>query len=274
MTRRIVLIGSAAVAALWAPYIYAELARKPVAPASEADRADLSEPSQPDVRPTPALFAAPVEEVHAAEEAAEEPSPSQPPAAADEPSRADPADEVEHPPSAVGAANPVVAAAHELPPPTAAEAPEEGEAKPAAAAEPGEATGPKEPAAEGTSAAQEPAEGTAAPVPENETRAAAVARGSSFREVFERESRDPAWAVTEEPRVSELLRAAGAPAQEVRCQRTVCRIALSAATELAEDSDAYRRLRSEFGAGVAIARGSAEADPLAVFILRPGFQLE
>jgi hypothetical protein len=273
MTRRIVLAGVAGVAALWSPYIYAELARKPVPASSEEGPPELIAPTQPDVRPTPALFVneEPVadevtEPPHAEAEAANpgpsaapEPTPGAEPSAAAEAPPAPPADGHSDEPDKPAAVPPSVAN-------VAAEAPADPESADKHSAD--------SPAAKEESADEQDAK----PIAEDQTLAAASARSELFGHAFEQESRDALWANREEPRLAALLQGAGVPVgafSDVRCQRTVCRVAFNAgAAELIEDSQAARSIRAEFGAGFALGRTSSDGLSFYLFLLRPGFQLD
>ena len=233
MTKRLTLVGLAAVAAVWGPFVYAELARRPLAPTSDDARAiEASEP----VQATPVVFA-PAPSAEPAQPAVEptvtaiEPAVNPPPAAAaaepelaaqpaepEEPAQL--AQQQQKPPIEAAEA---VAQAVEPPPPPAAAEEHADKVEPAAAEQP--ATAPAEHAAkpEAPSAPAEATDFVAAA-------AQAEALAPAFRSTFDRETRDAQWAEREEPRLTQLLSSSGVPAtaiSEVRCQSTVCRVSFT-----------------------------------------------
>jgi hypothetical protein len=265
MTKRLSVVGFAAVAVVWGPFLYSELARKPL-PAAE--------PEPVVVNPTPVAFedraqlqAALVQHRQAELAAAQEQQAAQERlaalaaakeqlAAAEQPAVAEPAaepsKESEQPPTAAGAETTVAAAsaaapgqpaepalhAPVQPPPLAANDPAAREHAPAEAASPNGAPAARDEAAPAEEAAKQPAEAAkddAKPAePEAHAKAEEPATPESlapaFRSAFDRESRDAQWASTEEPRLTQLLTSAGVPATaiaDVQCQATVCRIALN-----------------------------------------------
>jgi hypothetical protein len=328
MTKRLTALGFAIVGVVWGPYVYAELARKPLAPASD-------EPASPVFEPTPVAYESPaqeraqllaaVAEQRNAAAAAPEPenvAPVEP--AAEEPALVDPA--------APEAVEPVAAAVPALPPAAAnaetASAPAadpalaaaaHAAAQPAAAPEPPPAAQPAAADPAAAKAAEEPAHAASAKEPgeaeakhderadekhedkahedkahedkaddkrdekddKKEASATPESLAPAFRSTFARESRDAAWANGEEPRLTQLLAGAGVPSSaigEVRCQSTVCRVALNSVdVKAAQQSPLYQllyqRVRDEFGTlGLDTAAGDGEQHA-AFFVLRKGAEL-
>ena len=108
---------------------------------------------------------------------------------------------------------------------------------------------------------------------------AGLALAPAFRAAFESESRDAAWAGAEETRLTKLLHEAGLPTDavsEVRCQRTVCRVAFDAVSvEPARQAQIYGRLQNELGPGLSLEAASAEREPRGnLYVLRKGVELE
>jgi hypothetical protein len=319
MTKRLTALGFAIVGVVWGPYVYAELARKPLAPVAE-------EPASPVFEPTPVayetaaqeraqLLAAVAEQRKAAAAAPEEENlaPAEP--VADEPALAEPAapEAVEPAAAAVpalppAAANPettaapaadpaLAAAAHPAAQPAAA--PEAPAAAQPVAADPAVAKAAEETAH--AASAKEPAEAEAkhderadekhedkADDPrdeKHEKKEASAATPESlapaFRSAFARESRDAAWANGEEPRLTQLLAGAGVPSNaisEVRCQSTVCRVALTSVdVKAAQQSPLYQllyqRVRDEFGTLGLDTAGTDGEQHAAFYVLRKGAEL-
>ncbi len=318
MTKRLTALGFAAVAVVWGPYVYAELARKPLPPTT------VEAPS-PIVEPTPVVESAVAERARLLAQLAEarenaaaqahdnhavDPDAPEPPGGL-QPTAANVGD-----PTPVAAAiDPHAPAAPELPqvqpPQPAAADPAAHPPQPAAAAaQPAAApTTPDAPSAEAQAANEEaavPAKDPAADAKHasakeeasddrheetKETKEAKRAEtgdapspeslAPAFRSAFDRESRDVAWANGEEPRLTQLLAGAGVPESaisEVRCQSTVCRIALNSVDlKAALQSPLYQlissRVKDEFGTLGLDASGEGEQHA-AFYVLRKGYELE
>jgi outer membrane biosynthesis protein TonB len=276
MTKRLTLVGLAAVAVVWGPYVYSELARQPLSAA--APDSHVIENNAP-VQVTPVVFA-PTARVEPAQ-----PQP-EPAATAIEPASDPPPADPEPAAQPVEAAEPAIAA-QPVRPPVEAPQPETPVAQPAApqplAAE--ENAHKNEPAAtaEPTENAAKAEAPSAAPEPTDPAAAAAQAQAlaPAFRSTFDREARDTQWAEKEEPRLTQLLASSGLPASaisEVRCQSTVCRVSFSA-TDLENASPAQlaqlmQRAREEFGPSLALDPAKREGDQAAAFyLLRKGYEL-
>jgi hypothetical protein len=277
MTKRLTLVGLAAVAVVWGPYVYAELVRRPLTPASSESQ--VIEDGEP-LQVTPVVFA-PAPSAQPAQLAAEPttvidpatapppvaapvaPEPAAQPAEAEEPAVVAPPN---HPP--IEAAQQAVPVAQVEPPPAAEE--NVPKAEPAAAEQPAENAAK----AEAPSAPPEAVDPAAAA-------AQAEALAPAFRSAFDRESRDAQWAEHEEPRLSQLLSTSGVPASaigEVRCQSTVCRVSFNA-SDLEKTSplqlvQLVQRVREEFGPSLALDPAKREGDQSAAFyVLRKGYEL-
>jgi hypothetical protein len=319
MTKRLTALGFAAVAVVWGPYVYAELAREPLPPVTV-------EPSNAVVDPTPAAYHAPAPDraqLLAALEADQEKAaqaPSQANAVAEpiapEPALGEPAPQAPEPVAAVAppaaantdttlapATDPTVAAAAPGQPPDhpAAQAANGLAPQPAAAPADPDAPNAAKPEAEDpahAAAAKEQAEAASAEAKHADEKRAEDAKRAdkkegdeatnpenlapAFRSAFDRESRDAAWASGEEPRLAQILAGAGVPASaigEVRCQSTVCRVALTSVDMKAAQQSPlyqllYQRVRDEFGTlGVDPAGGDGEQHA-ALYVLRKGYELE
>lgn len=275
MTKRLTLVGVAAVAVVWGPYVYAELARRPLPVASP-------EPEQVVAEPAPVVAATPVKF---------EPQPlAAAPSAPALPNLPEPAAVAEEPPPAAAAEETVTAAATDqrLDGHAALAAATEQAAQPTPAEPPKPSAAHEEAAAEAQPAKQEPepvankpaeekpkaAENDEAPTPES--------LAPAFRSAFDRESRDAQWASSEEPRLTELLSGAGVPASaiaEVRCQSTVCRIALNQVDVQAVQQSPlyhllYQRVRDEFGPMLGLDPTSRDGEQhAALYVLRKGYEL-
>jgi hypothetical protein len=306
MTKRLTALGFAIVAVVWGPYVYAELARKPL-PAATV------EPPSPIVEPTPVAYQSPATEraqllaalAEAREKAAAQPNDNHAvdPDAPEPPGGVPPA--AANTTSVAAAIDPAAPAAPELP---QVQAPQLAAADPAArAAQPtaAPAAQPEAPAAEAHAAKEDSAEQPAPKDPavadakhepkeeasddrHEETERAKAADAPTpeslapaFRSTFDRESRDAAWANGEEPRLTQLLAGAGVPESaigEVRCQSTVCRIALNSVDlKAVQQSPLYQlissRVKDEFGTLGLDASGEGQQHA-AFYVLRKGYELE
>lgn len=297
MTKRLTALGFALVGVVWGPYVYAELARKPLTPVA-------SEPAPQVIEPTPVSYVPPAQEraqlmaalaePHTAAAAPEQPVPAEPALA--EPAAVDPAAPEVAEPAALppAAANAETIAAAATDPALAAAQPAaapEAAPQPAAAADP--STKPDEPA---HAAAKEVAEGEAKHEEHSDDRhdekaekaddkheatATPESLAPAFRSAFDRESRDAAWANGEEPRLAQMFAGAGVPASaigEVRCQSTVCRVALTSVDAKAVQQSPlyqllYQRVRDEFGTLGLDATGSDGEQHAAFYVLRKGAEL-
>jgi hypothetical protein len=274
MTKRLTLVGFAAVAVLWGPYVYAELARRPAKPPTEAEPIA----TQPVIETTPVAY-----------------KPSARPAQVDVPAHTTVGTSID-PDRVAAPAQPVEQLAEpaapeqepsepfELAPPPAGLPPVEAQpAQAAAAAAPANEPAAAPAAPEAPAPAQEPgsaaAENSAAPAPEPSQQAAekqaasdlsahakAVKDGSvhvipdviapAFRSAFDKETRDVAWAAKEETRIASTLSNAGVPSNaiaEVRCQSTVCRVSINQADiEATAQTGLFERVHQHFGAGLAL----------------------
>lgn len=332
MTKRLTALGIAIVAVVWGPYVYAELARKPLPPATVESPTAI-------IEPTPVAYQAPApnraqllaaleanqqpaaesaSQANAAEPIAPEPSLAEP--AAHEPSVAEPA--AAAPPTAANVETTIAPATDPALATAAAAHPAPGQPAPGSPGAPGQPTG--DPAANGVAAQPAAAADSDAPSAaraeaEDSAHAAAAKQlaepenaeakhaddkraddakhvekkegdeatnpeslAPAFRSAFDRESRDAAWASGEEPRLAQLLAGAGVPASaigEVRCQSTVCRVALNSADMKAVQQSPlyqllYQRVRDEFGTlGLDPAGGDGEQHA-AFYVLRKGYELE
>jgi hypothetical protein len=335
MTKRLTALGFAIVGVVWGPYVYAELARKPLAPAEA--------PVSAVIEPTPVAYATPAQERAQLLAALAERRKAAPPSdpangprtepVADEPIPAEPAAaEAVEPMPAVLPALPPAAASAETVAAASAETTAAAATDPAriAAAQPERLPQPAaapsvpqppaaEPAAAKPAAAEELVHNAAAKESleaeakheeradehhdekrdekaddkhddktddkHDEKRELAASTPESlapaFRSAFDRESRDAAWANGEEPRLTQLLAGAGVPASaigEVRCQSTVCRVALNSVDAKAVQQSPlyqllYQRVRDEFGTlGLDNAGGDGEQHA-AFYVLRKGAEL-
>ena len=272
MTKRLTLVGLAAVAVVWGPFVYAELARRPLSASSSEPRAiETAEPLEatpvvfaPAPSPQPAQPEAPAT-VTVIEPAAEPP----PPAAAAEPEPAAQPAEAEEP---AVVAQPV----HHPPEPSAQPA------EPVAQAEPAQPPAAEETAPKPKPEPEQPAENAATPEANSAAAAQAIALAPQFRSTFDSESRDAQWAEHEEPRLTQLLATSGIPASaisEVRCQSTVCRVSFSQSdlehTSPLQLAGLVQKVREEFGPSLALDPAKREnGDQAAAFyVLRKGFEL-
>jgi hypothetical protein len=306
MTKRLTALGFAAVAVVWGPYVYAELARKPL-PAATV------EPPSPIIEATPVVYESPATEraqllaalaaaretaaASAAQDHAAEPDAPEPPgglqpaaanpttslAAATDPAALAapelPQVQLPQPAAADPAAHPAQPTAAPAQPPTSAEAQpakdDSADGQPAVAAKEEPSPDAKRETAKEEVAVEAKHEDTKADAPTPESLAPA------FRSTFDRESRDATWANGEEPRLTKLLAGAGVPESaisEVRCQSTVCRIALNSADlKAVQQSPLYQliasRVKDEFGTLGLDANGEGEQHA-AFYILRKGYELE
>jgi hypothetical protein len=317
MTKRLTLVGVAAVAVVWGPYVYAELAREPLPAAGPAAQpapleptpvvyaAHPPEPVQLVAAPAAPLLAAPAVPLLAApEQAVVEPAEQAPPAV-DDPSQ----------PTAASDETTIAAATDSRTPDLAAPAVATEQVARAAPAVPA----PQVPAAVVQVPAAEPAREVAAVAEAEPTAPAAAARDDetaraakeddpadkqraeakpksgehedaptpeslapAFRSTFAREARDAQWASTEEPRLARLLSGAGVPPAaiaEVRCQSTVCRIALNSVDVKAVQQSPlyqvlYQRVRDEFGPVLLDPTDQDGEQHAAFYVLRKGYELE
>lgn len=314
MTKRLTALGFAIAGVVWGPYVYAELARKPLQGSPE-------EKAEPVIEATPVAYQsaaqeraqllAALAEKRKADEANHEAEVEAAEAPAD-PAAAEAQDPKEHPAAAAvapstettpaAATDPALAAAQATAqpaqPPQAASAPtpQLPAAPEPAAAKPEEQ--PAQPAQAAKEAAKEPA---AEPKPEEHAaerqgerkdddkredkkeaaEASPDSTASAFRSTFDRESRDAAWASNEEPRLTQLLTGVGVPASsisEVRCQSTVCRVALTSVDlKAVQQSPLYQllaaRVRDEFGTLGVDPSGADGEQHAAFYVLRKGAEL-
>jgi hypothetical protein len=264
--RRWLALGLTGLALAWAPYIYSELARKPLvarstdegaaseSPSAEIDATNRAHDVQAGDTPAPVIEAS-----------------------------------LSGLPALARATPPVVVpdeAAHALPaPPTAAAS----EAKPMAAVTSLSAVRASPPTAAAPEATPKPGMDTPQLNAEPPPKAAATVGAEPtsmpgelagpFRKTFEAETRDAFWAVDEEARLGALMQASGfaqARIAELACRKTVCRMVYGT-SDLDHDVEQkfWGRVRELYGSTLALERLSTGSEPqAAVYVLRAGFRLE